>query len=313
MHGNLMDAARRARMGLIRDWAASHGIGTVALGHTRDDQAETVLMGLGRGAGLSGLSGMRPEWEEGGVWFYRPLLAAGRDELRDWLRSRGIGWIEDPTNENARFTRVKARKVLAELGPLGITAKRLADVAGNLARAQESLELMIAAVSGSLVEEQAGALRLAEGFFEQPVEVMRQVVLACLAWLSGDNYAPRAEAVRQLLLAMDAGRDATLAGCRFRQGWLMREPRAVGGPVAVGALWDGRWRVTGPDAQVRALGAEGLRQVEDWRQTGLSREVLVVTPGIWQGETLLAAPLAGQLGDWQAKLDRPFHLFGNVD
>jgi tRNA(Ile)-lysidine synthase len=305
VHGNLM--------GLIRDWAASRGIGTVALGHTRDDQAETVLMGLGRGAGLAGLSGMRPEWDEGGVWFYRPLLAAGREELRDWLRARGIGWIDDPTNEDERFTRVKARKALAALAPLGITAKRLAEVARNLAQAQASLELMVAAVCESLVEEQAGALRLAEGFLDQPAEVTRQVVLVCLAWLSGAGYAPRAEAVRQLLSAMDAGRDATLAGCRFRRGWLMREPRALGGAVPVGTLWDGRWRVTGPQGEVRALGADGLRQLPDWKKLGLPREVLLVTPAVWHGETLLSAPLAGRPADWQAKLDRPFHLFGIGD
>jgi len=313
VRGNLMDAARRARMGLIRDWAASRGISTVALGHTRDDQAETVLMGLGRGAGLAGLSGMRREWEEGRLWFYRPLLAVGREELRDWLRAHGIGWIDDPTNENERFTRVKARKALAALAPLGITAERLAGVAGHLARAQATLDLMVAAVSESLVEEQAGALRLDKGFHEQPVEVKRQVVLACLAWLSGGDYPPRADAVRQLMSAMDAGRDATLAGCRFRRGWLMREPRAVGGPVPVGQLWDGRWIVTGPDAQVRALGAEGLAQVKDWRNSTLPREVLLVSPAVWRGDTLLAAPLAAFSADWQAKLDRPFHLFGLVD
>ena len=93
----------------------------------------------------------------------------------------------------------------------------------------------------------------------------------------------------------------------------MREPRAVGGPAPVGHLWDGRWRVTGPVGEVRALGADGLRQVKDWRSSGLPREVLMVTPAIWQGETLLAAPLAGHSTEWQAKLDRPFHLFGLVD
>ncbi|MFM7444229.1 MAG: hypothetical protein ACKO2N_10025, partial [Tabrizicola sp.] len=134
-----------------------------------------------------------------------------------------------------------------------------------------------------------------------------------LAWISGANYAPRAEAVRQLLSAMDAGRDATLAGCRFRRGWLMREPRALGGAVPVGTLWDGRWRVTGPQGEVRALGADGLRQLRDWKKLGLPREVLLVTPAVWHGETLLSAPFAGFPGNWQAKLDRPFHLFGIGD
>ena len=86
----------------------------------------------------------------------------------------------------------------------------------------------------------------------------------------------------------------------------MREPRAVGGPVAVGQVWDGRWIVEGPEGEVRALGGEGLRQVNDWRGAGLPREVLLVTPGVWEGERLLAAPLAGLSAGWRVRLQRPF-------
>jgi tRNA(Ile)-lysidine synthase len=304
--GNLMDAGRRARMRLIGDWARDRGIGVVALGHTRDDQAETFLMGLSRVAGLDGLSGMRRGWDEGDIRFHRPLLDAGREELREWLRGQGICWIDDPTNENDRFTRVKARKALVALAPLGITGERLAEVAGHLAQAQAALGMQVAAAAGQWVEEQAGALRIGAGLWAEPVEVQRQVVVAALLWLTRATYAPRAGEVERLRAAMMAGRDATLAGCLFRRGWLMREPRAVGGPVPVGQVWDGRWVVTGPEGDVRALGAEGLRQVPGWRDTGLPRDVLQVTPGVWQGDRLLAAPLAGVSAGWQALLQNPF-------
>jgi tRNA(Ile)-lysidine synthase len=313
VRGNLMDQARRARMWLIGDWAQARRIGVVALGHTRDDQAETVLMGLARAAGLAGLSGMRPAWDEAGVRFCRPLLAAGREELRDWLLSEGIGWIDDPTNENDRYARVKARKTLAALAPLGVSVEGLSDVARHLAQAQAALAAQVAGVAGQRVAEVAGALRFDAALWAEPEEVQRQVVIVALQWLSGADYAPRAAEVARLMLAMTAGQDATLAGCRARAGWLMREPRAVGGPVPVGQLWDGRWSVTGPVGEVRALGADGLRQVKDWRSCGISREVLVTTPAVWQGETLLAAPLAGHSAEWQAKLDRPFHLFPSMD
>lgn len=305
--GNVMDAARRARMGLIRDWAASRGIGVVALGHTRDDVAETVLMGLARSAGVAGLSGLRAEWEVEGLRFVRPLLQAGREELRAWLRGRRIGWIDDPTNENDRFSRVKARKALAALAPLGITAERLAEVAGNLARVQEALAVQVAE-AGQWVVEAAGALRLGPGLWDAPGEVQRQVVVAALLWLTGAGYAPRASEVGRLIAALREGRDATLAGCRARKGWLMREPRAVGGPVSVGQLWDGRWLVEGTPGEVRALGAEGLRQVAHWRKAGLPREVLLVSPGVWDGERLLAAPAAGLSADWRVRLQRPFTI-----
>lgn len=310
VRGNLMDAARRARLGLIADWARARGIGVVALGHTQDDQAETVLMGLARAGGLAGLSGMRASWEDDGVRFCRPLLAAGREELRDWLRGRGIAWIDDPTNDNERFTRTRARRALAALAPLGITAERLTEVAGHLAEAQAAVAAQVAGVAGRLVREEAGALLIDAGLWDEPVEVRRQLVRAAMIWLAGSEGVPRAADLSRLMAAMAEGRDATLSGCRFRKGWLMREPRAVGGPVALGQLWDGRWQVKGAAGEVRVLGAEGLPLCPDWRATGLPREVLLVTPGLWQGDQLLAAPLAGFLGGEEARIERSFHLFG---
>ncbi|MBL9051791.1 MAG: tRNA lysidine(34) synthetase TilS [Tabrizicola sp.] len=311
--GNLMDAARRARLGLIADWARSRGIGVVALGHTRDDQAETVLMGLARAAGLAGLSGMRPEWHEAELRFCRPLLQAGREELRQWLRSRGVRWIDDPTNENDRYARVRARKALETLAPLGITAERLAQVAGHLAQVQSALAVQVSEAARQFVTEVSGALRLDAGLCDAPQEIRRQVMSAALVWLAGTDYAPRAPGIERMLAALATGGDATLAGCRLRRGWLVREPRALGGAVPVGALWDRRWRVIGPEGEVRALGPEGLRQVPDWRAQGLPREVLAVTPGVWHGSTLLSAPLADHSAGWQAELVQPFHLFGLVD
>jgi tRNA(Ile)-lysidine synthase len=311
--GNLMDQARRARMGLIGDWARARGIATVVLGHTRDDQAETLLMGLARSAGIDGLSGMRPNWSDGGVRFVRPLLDAGREELRDWLRREGIAWIDDPTNENDRFTRVKARKVLAALVPLGITGEALAVVAGHLAQVRAALDMQMAEATARLVREKAGALVIDPVLFAEPDEVRRRLIVAGLMWLSGADYAPRADAVARLAAAMAAGRDATLWGCRWHGGRLLREAKAVGGAVALGAVWDGRWIVEGPEvpgADVRALGGAGLRACPDWRATGLPREVLAVTPALWAGETLLAAPLAGFGPDWTARIAAPFHLFG---
>lgn len=310
--GNLMDAARRARMGMIAGWARAQGLSHVALGHTRDDQAETVLMGLARQAGIAGLSGMRRVWTDGGVTFHRPLLEAGRQELRDWLAAEGIGWVDDPTNDNPRFQRVKARAALAALAPLGITAEGLAAVAGHLAGVQAALMVQVRAAAVHL-HPRAGALQVMPGLWQAPEEVQRQVAVAALRWLTGAGYAPRAADLARFLAALRHGRGATLAGVRFAKGWLCREARVLGGPVAVGGLWDGRWRVTGPAGEVRMLGAEGLRQVPDWRRAGLPREVLAVTPGVWRGEALLGAPCAGWPNGWSARLDAPADFFGLSD
>jgi len=308
-----MDAARRARMALIAGWARDRGIGHVALGHTRDDQAETLLMGLARRAGIDGLAGMRRDWVEGGVTFHRPLLDAGREELRDWLRGRGIPWVDDPTNEDARFTRVKARAALAALAPLGITTDALAEVAGHLAGVQAALVEQVRRAAEAHVEVKAGALRIAPGLFTEPVEVQRQLVARAIGWLTREPYRPRADDLSRFLQALRKAGDATLHGCRTSGGWVLREARHAGGGVPVGALWDGRWRVTGPEGTVRALGDAGLRACPDWRKTGLPRRVLAVTPGVWQGEVLVAAPLAGRENGWSAQVDASDHLFGLSD
>ena len=107
--GNLEQAARRARHAfftrLIREGAADR----VATGHTRDDQAETVLFRLLRGAGLAGLAGILPVTEEGLI---RPLLNVSRAQVVQYLQSRGIGWREDTSNRERRFARNRIRMEL---------------------------------------------------------------------------------------------------------------------------------------------------------------------------------------------------------
>ncbi|MEF9605892.1 tRNA lysidine(34) synthetase TilS, partial [Paracoccus sp. PXZ] len=76
--GNLMAAAREARLRLLADWAQRHGLSAVLLGHTLDDQAETLLMRLNRGAGVDGLSAMAPAREAFGMTWLRPLLEVRR-------------------------------------------------------------------------------------------------------------------------------------------------------------------------------------------------------------------------------------------
>ncbi|HUP04734.1 MAG TPA: tRNA lysidine(34) synthetase, partial [Bryobacteraceae bacterium] len=92
---NLEAAAREARLAFFARAAASTALDCVALGHTRSDQAETVLFRLLRGAGTAGLSGIRPVTPAGIV---RPLLAVTRGEVESYLRDRGIAWREDSSN-----------------------------------------------------------------------------------------------------------------------------------------------------------------------------------------------------------------------
>jgi tRNA(Ile)-lysidine synthase len=307
--GNLMDRARRARLHLLAGWATARGIGHVALGHTADDQAETLLMGLSRAAGIDGLSGMRPAFGQDGVIFARPLLHIPRQSLRDYLAARHIGWIDDPSNDNDAFARVRARRTVKALKPLGITAAKLAAVTEHLDMARAALDATTAAAARRILAARDGALFLDRpAFVAEPAEIRRRLVLAALRWITGPGYPPREAELNRLLWALTTGRDATLRGSLIRargdQALIRREYRAVAGLTAArGTLWDGRWRIEGPwqgDEAIRALGPAGLRLCPGWRATGLPRGVLEVTPAVWRGDALIAAPSAGFGHSWAA-------------
>lgn len=313
--GNLQDRARRARHALIADWACRNGIGDVVLGHTADDQAETFLMGLAREAGIDGLSGMRRSWQEDGVRWARPCLQTLRRDLRGYLTRHGIGWVEDPSNADERFLRVRARRALVALAPLGITAAGLARAAANLALARADLVDLALCAAAALARAEAGAVIFdLAGWKRAGNDTRRRLLIAALRWVGSAPHAPRAGQIARFEAAIWQGRAATLAGCRLYTGHaefsIVREPRAVTGRTTpTDVLWDGRWRLDGPHAPgltVRALGAEGLRMCRAWPATGLDRAALVVSPAVWQGGRLIAAPLAGMANGWTAEIVTDF-------
>jgi len=305
--GNLQDVARRARLSLIADWARGNGIGRVALAHTRDDQAETVLMRLARGAGVDGLSAMRAERRLLGVTWLRPFLDISRADLRAWLTGQGSRWIDDPSNADPRFDRVQARQVLAALAPLGITGAGLAETAARLASARAALEACTAEAAVSVATEDRGDVVFSrDGLAALPEEIARRLVVSALCWVSSADYPPRAAALAETLGALNAAPRATIHGCLItRDGQslrISREASAVAGTVCEpSALWDGRWRVSGPAREgdeLRALGENGLSACPDWRETGLPRASLLASPAIWRRGRLIGAPLAGRPDGW---------------
>jgi tRNA(Ile)-lysidine synthase len=104
--GNLEEAARNARQGFYAELIAAGLVDRVATGHTRSDQAETVLYRILRGSGLTGLSGIQPVTREAIV---RPLLEIDRNEIESWLREHQIAWKEDETNQDRTYARNRLR------------------------------------------------------------------------------------------------------------------------------------------------------------------------------------------------------------
>ncbi len=108
--------ARRVRYESLTAMARADGgqgtVASIALGHHADDQVETLLLALSRGAGLPGLAAMPAYADRGGITLYRPLLAVPAACIREWLVVRGLPWIDDPSNADMRYTRNRIRSLL---------------------------------------------------------------------------------------------------------------------------------------------------------------------------------------------------------
>jgi len=251
---NIQAAARAARYRLLTDWCARRGVLHLALGHHRDDQAETLLLRLGRGSGLDGLAAMAPVVELRDIRLLRPLLEVPREALEATLRARGATWIEDPSNRDRAHGRVRIRQLRDALAHEGLTAARLAATAAHLARARAAIEFTVAdLLARAATPDPAGFLWLNPEILGQaPQEVRLRALARSLMMVGGADYAPRLSSLTRLEDRILAGlrRGATLGGCRIlpRKGRLLlvREAAAAR-PVTVQPgqrlHWDGRFEV----------------------------------------------------------------------
>ncbi len=204
------------------------------------------------------------------LWL-RPLLGVRRAALRDWLVAEGVGWVEDPSNADPRFDRVRARAALPDLARLGLGPVRLAATAAAMARVRLALEQATAELARScLTVGVAGDVEIAtEPLVEAPAEIGLRLLAGALCWVAGAGYRPRLLRLEAALAAIRVGRlglGLTLHGCVVRarrtRVVIRREPGRVGArvPLAAGAVWDGRWRlVESPRAGRRGAGDRRAR------------------------------------------------------
>jgi tRNA(Ile)-lysidine synthase len=234
------DAARRARYRLLVGHAHLVGAERLLTAHTLDDQAETVLMRLAAGSGLTGLAGMAGTGRTDGIVHLRPFLGILKARLVATCLARGWPFVEDPSNADERFARARWRRLGPALAAEGLGPERLARLAGRLARADAALDGAAAAAAarcrlGSEDAWDAGALAA------EPAEIGLRVLLKALAARPGGERIrlERLEACFEALaLAQREGRATrrTLAGRALsldREGRLTIEqerPRRRGSP-----------------------------------------------------------------------------------
>lgn len=213
--------ARRARYAALADCARSHGLSSIATGHTYDDQLETVFIREGAGSGLHGLAGMAdiaplPVWPEGyELTLARPLLTARRRELREFLTGIGSEWVEDPSNTNTAFERVRVRNRIEE-NPEEV--RRLESVRAGAASRRMSEAAALTNWAANSVDFHAGGIAEFDVAAFQKLEksLRLRILMTLLTSVSGKEILPRQEKAEALINLDRCGAGRTLHGCRLQ-------------------------------------------------------------------------------------------------
>jgi tRNA(Ile)-lysidine synthase len=212
------DAARRLRYDFLHRAAVSVRADRVAVGHTRDDQAETFLLKLARGAGLTGLSAIHPQRGE----IVRPLLDVSRMDLRAWLDARGQNWVDDETNDDLDNPRNRIRlRVLPELNRAYASATNaIARTAGLVREDGQWLDEVSRRQYEALVSHIPGGLQIdVQALLAEPPAVGRRVVrMALRCAVSSHEYGlEHVEAVMAVASGESGGIDVPGARVELRR------------------------------------------------------------------------------------------------
>ncbi|MEO7503690.1 MAG: tRNA lysidine(34) synthetase TilS [Sphingomicrobium sp.] len=210
---NLQAQAREQRYVLLARWAATHRLPLVATAHHADDQAETLLMRLARGAGLSGLVATRVRRKLAeGIDLIRPLLGWRKEELAGIVGAAGLTAVDDPANRDPRHDRTRMREMLREAE--WADPVRLAATANWLAEADAALDWALGRLRAERVERDGNALSIDPR--DIPPELLRRLLLAAFAELGA--HAPRGPELARATAALAGGKAATLSGLKLEPG-----------------------------------------------------------------------------------------------
>lgn len=276
----MQERARTARHAALATAAAAAGAVHLLFGHHAGDQAELLAMRAARGTG--GAAGMAALSARHDVIVLRPLLGFDPAELRAELNRRRVEWIEDPSNTDPRFERVRVRLDRTARQSIASTATTSA-----LSRAQHQSAIFLSDHS-TLFAAGFAVLRTDRA----PPEALA----ALIRTIGGATYPPRRDAIARLA---DALRPATLGGVqimpagRLGAGWLLcREPAACAPPIAArpGAIWDGRFRIRSVPQAADRFGCLGVASPAFRTRSGLPSAILRGLPAFFRADTVIAVP-----------------------
>lgn len=224
----IQEKARDVRYGVLASWMQEYGFSSLTTAHHLDDQAETLMMRLNRGAGVRGLAGMRPLASVPGhpdLRLARPLLTWRQANLAAVCAAAGVRPFADPSNEDARHERVRIRRALSQADWLDPEA--FARSASNLADADDAVEWAAAMEWNRFATFGDGEVAYRPS--SAPPEIVRRIVARAIEELGteGEPDDLRGRELNRVIAQLEAGRTATLRGVRCQGGaeWSFKRAR----------------------------------------------------------------------------------------
>jgi tRNA(Ile)-lysidine synthase len=288
--------ARAARYDLMSAWCTAHNVPALLTAHTADDQAETVVMRSARTSSAKSLAGIWPERDWNGVRVLRPLLGLRRVDLRSYLNERNQNWIDDPSNDDVRFERVRVRRALAGDAE-GFAEQALA----AQHETQRAAELATHWCDESFIVHETGFLRFSSSAFASQAAAVQDEILLRVIGQCGSGNSPELQKRLDMLrwLATAGGTRRALGGVIFAKckhdilagrepGRISAEPLVI--PLSGEAVWDHRFLISAvPGAFV--VPAANLTNLP--RRKDIPAFIQAGLPVVLQDNEVLAVPHLG--------------------
>jgi len=311
IRSNIQKQARSARINLLTKYCNNNDIEYMFLAHTKNDVAETFLMNMLRGSGVYGLSSIPHKTIFNGISVLRPLLSTHKNELRDFLKSQNLNWIEDPSNKNPSFLRTKVRNLMESkemkeiIDDPGALIDRISLNANNVSRAREALEKTHndAIEQISILHKEGYVTINLESFIDLSEETGLKMLSSCLTTVSGtQEYTPRMEPLKTLYNNISSTKIQTLWGCEITsKDGLIYIYRELGKNKPSlkqlsnrEPLWDGRIKITAESSNViksmEPVKPETINKIQEIHSKKIPKRIWKTLPLITTYDTKVYVP-----------------------
>ena len=323
MTGNLSANAREARYKLMNKSLPLNSI--LMTGHTLDDQVETFLMRLRRGSGVDGLASMTEQsyllLDDNKMTLFRPLLEFERQTMRDVLNHKKVNWIDDPTNKDQSFERVRVRELLSSFVELGIDKNTIGKTAFLMQSAKIALNQFALDCYEKFGSCNYGDIVLDfDEFAGQPLDIKRRLIAAAQKWISNLKYRPRLTQVDALISSIDEkvtfSGSGTICYVHGKSIKITREVNACDKAVGAsnGIIFDNRWKLitseSSDELTVKCLGESGYKLLDPNLRKKIPYKTIIALPGLFKDRKLINFPFLDPSSKFKFSFcKQPFNQF----